>query len=42
MENEGTRDIVPVRSVKSPENSSDTPSGGVLDLTCYYTNVGTE
>jgi hypothetical protein len=36
MENEGSCDIVPLRSVKSPENSSDTPSGEVLVLTCYY------
>ena len=38
MENEGTCDIVPVRSAKSPENSSEIPGGEVLVLTCYYTN----
>ena len=42
MENEGTCDIVPLRSAKSPENSSDIPSGEVLVLTCYYTNASTE
>jgi hypothetical protein len=42
MENEGTCDIVLLRSVKSPANSSDMPSGGVLVLTYDYMNVGTE
>jgi hypothetical protein len=42
MENEGTCDIVPLRSVKSPENSSDIPSGELLLLAYYYTNVGKE